>query len=79
MSKISRRIRKRILISFLLAISGLVTSAFAQQQTPLFTPGNLVVSVEGNGVEGGSGAYTDNQAAPFTLFQFELNPSSPRR
>jgi hypothetical protein len=36
-----------------------------------FTLGDLVVSVEGNGVEGAaSGPYTDNQAAPLTLFEF---------
>ncbi len=54
--------------------------AFAQQ-TPQFTTGNLVVAVEGCGVNAGtctsvpngtgpSGSYGDNQAAPFTLFQF---------
>ena len=57
--------------------------AVAQQQ---FTPGNLVVAVEGCGVYGGTctvvngtgtgamnsanGGYGDNQAAPLTLFQF---------
>ena len=36
-----------------------------------FLPGNLVVAVEGNGVYGAtSGAYTDNQAAPLSLFQY---------
>jgi hypothetical protein len=36
-----------------------------------FLPGSLVVSVEGNGVYGAtSGAYTDNQAAPLTLFNY---------
>jgi PEP-CTERM motif len=35
----------------------------------IFTPGNLVVSVEGNG--SGTGSYTDNQAAPLTLYQFD--------
>ena len=56
--------------------------AFANaQQTPQFTTGNLVVAVEGCGVNAGtctnvpngtgpSGSYGDNQAAPFTLFQF---------
>ncbi|MGA3189699.1 MAG: hypothetical protein ABSF22_21540 [Bryobacteraceae bacterium] len=40
--------------------------AFAQ-----FTSGNLVVAVEGNGVAGASsGPYADNQAGPFTLFQY---------
>jgi len=33
-------------------------------------PGNLVVSVDGAGIWGGTGAYTDNQAAPLTLMQF---------
>lgn len=36
-------------------------------------PGNLVVSVEGAGVWGGTGSYTDNQAAPITLMQFSHN------
>ena len=40
-------------------------------------PGNLVVSVEGNGVWGAaSGSYTDNQAAPLTLMQFSHNGAS---
>jgi hypothetical protein len=44
-------------------------SAFA---TTLFSVGNLVVSVEGNGVNGAtSGPYTDNQAAPLSLFQYD--------
>ena len=36
-------------------------------------PGNLIVSVEGAGVWGGTGSYTDNQAAPLTLMQFTHN------
>ena len=59
--------------------------ALAQANTQ-FTPGNLVVAVEGCGVYGGTctvvngtgtgamnsanGGYGDNQAAPLTLFQF---------
>jgi len=59
-------------IAFLIAVP-----VFAQQQ-PFFTPGNVVVSVEGNGVSGAvSGPYGDNQAAPFTLFQFAPNGTSP--
>ena len=70
------------LIGKIALASALLTSAtlFAQQ-TPQFSPGNLVVSVEGCGVFGGTctgvpsgngvnGGYGDNQAAPFTLFQF---------
>lgn len=36
---------------------------------PIFTVGNLVVSVEGDG--SGTGTYTDNQAAPLTLYQYD--------
>jgi hypothetical protein len=71
----------------------LLAPAVAQNQT-FFNQGNLVVSVEGCGVQGGtctnipygtgngSGnssntGYGDNQAAPLTLFQFELNPTDP--
>jgi hypothetical protein len=39
-----------------------------------FTPGDLVVSVEGNGSN--TGTYTDNQAAPLTLDQFAINGTS---
>lgn len=55
-------------------LSLLVAAACGAQATPLFVPGNLVVSVEGNGVRGAtSGSYTDNQAAPLTLFQYSHN------
>jgi len=36
-----------------------------------FTPGDIVVSVEGNG--SGTGVYIDNQAAPLSLYEFGLN------
>ena len=40
----------------------------------IFNIGDLVVSVEGNGVMGASsGPYGDNQAAPLSLFQFSVN------
>jgi len=43
----------------------------------VFLPGNLVVSVEGNGVEGASsGPFTDNQAAPLSLFDYSVSGSS---
>ena len=53
----------------------------AAQQTPVFSSGNIVVAVEGCGVQGGfcanvpngsgtGGSYADNQAAPVTLMQF---------
>jgi hypothetical protein len=42
-----------------------------------FLPGSLVVSVEGNGVIGAtSGAYTDNQAAPLSLFTYTTTGTS---
>lgn len=49
-------------------------AAFADS---FFVPGNLVVSVEGNGVAGAtSGPYRDNQAAPMTLFQYKTSGTS---
>jgi hypothetical protein len=53
-----------------IAVALMSAPAFA---STIFTAGNLVVSVEGNGVYGAtSGPYTDNQAAPLTLFQYSL-------
>jgi hypothetical protein len=64
-----------------LAIGLLISvPAFAAEPEPstFFVPGNLVVTVEGNGVAGAeSGPYTDNQAAPLTLFQFQANSTNP--
>ena len=74
MSQATARISVRLAL-FVLILTGVVTAASAQSQ--VFTSGNLVVSVEGNGVESGSGSYGDNQAAPLTLFQFQLNPTDP--
>jgi hypothetical protein len=48
-------------------IFALLISALAFGDT-LFTAGNLVVSVEGAGLTGGT--YTDNEAAPLSLFQY---------
>jgi|HubBroStandDraft_6_1064221.scaffolds.fasta_scaffold01416_8 hypothetical protein len=84
MSKVLSRTSFSLTLGVLLV--SLVTAAFAQEATT-FTPGNLVVSVEGCGVNGGTcttvpngtgngtgnssvGGYGDNQAAPFTLFQY---------
>ena len=81
--------RRPLSRSFLTAASLMAVpaagTAFAQANTQ-FTPGNLVVAVEGCGVYGGTctvvngtgtgamnsanGGYGDNQAAPLTLFQF---------
>ena len=61
-------------VLLLLATTTLAASARAAE---FFVPGNLVVSVEGNGVPGAlSGPYTDNQAAPLTLFQFSHSGTS---
>jgi hypothetical protein len=55
-----------------LAMAVLFVSAPAFSNT-VFTAGNLVVAVEGNGVQGAaSGPYTDNQAAPLTLAQYTI-------
>ncbi len=50
--------------------AALLLSAGAAGATT-FQLGNLVVSVEGKGLT--SGSYTDNQAAPLSLFQFSHN------
>jgi hypothetical protein len=50
----------------------LIGSAKAGDSSFTFTTGDLVVAVEGNGVEDAtSGPYTDNQAAPLTLFEYQ--------
>jgi hypothetical protein len=55
-------------IGLLLASTVMASPALAQLA---FTPGDLVVSVEGAGVVGAtSGPYTDNQAAPLSLFEY---------
>ena len=67
--KRGRVVEGRIIKIALAIVFALLMRASAFAQT--FTPGNLVVSVEGNGVEGAlSGPYTDNQAGPLTLFQY---------
>src|ERR1700729_2238948 len=39
-----------------------------------FTEGDVVVAVEGNG--SGAGSYTDNQAAPLTLYEYDPSGAS---
>ena len=71
---------------FPVALTCLFASGKLPAQQTTFTPGNLVVAVEGCGVYGGTctvpngtgtaagnsalGGYGDNQASPLTLFQF---------
>jgi hypothetical protein len=72
----TRRPNLRPTLFAFLAASTALTAASAQA-TPFFIPGNLVVSVEGNGVRGATGGgYTDNQAAPLTLFQYSHSGTS---
>ena len=60
----------------LLSVVAMLVSAQVHAD-PFFTAGNLVVSVEGNGVYGAaSGSYTDNQASPLTLFQYSSTGTS---
>jgi hypothetical protein len=58
-------------VLLLLAGTALAAPASAAQ---FFIPGNLVVSVEGNGSN--TGTYGDNQAAPLTLYQYQINGTS---
>ncbi|HZZ67280.1 MAG TPA: PEPxxWA-CTERM sorting domain-containing protein [Phenylobacterium sp.] len=61
----------------LLLLTGTILAGSAHAGAPILLPGNLVVSVEGNGVQGAtSGPYADNQAAPLTLFQFSHTGTS---
>jgi hypothetical protein len=70
--------KKELLLGFVAVVGLLLASAGPVGATSLeFTSGDLVVSVEGNGVEGAaSGPYTDNQAAPLTLFEFAPDGTS---
>jgi hypothetical protein len=48
---------------------------FASADALTFTPGDLVISVEGNGAAGptsASGPFTDNQAAPLSLWEYSV-------
>ncbi len=59
------------------AASGAIACALSDQAASAsftFTPGDLVVSVEGDGA--GTGAYGDNAAAPLSLYEFLLNGTS---
>jgi hypothetical protein len=62
-------LKTRLLISVaaVAAVSPAITPASAQSISS-FTPGDVVVSVEGNGSN--TGDYTDNQAAPLTLYEY---------
>lgn len=57
-----------ITVALLLAATALPLSV---QAGAIFLPGELVVSVEGDGSN--TGAYGDNQAAPLTLYSFSHN------
>src|ERR1700734_3992436 len=79
------RSTRRFLVSLaLFPVLALTQHVVVAQEALYFTPGNLVVVVEGCGVHGGtctsvpygtgtSGGYGDNQAGPLTLFQYTLN------
>jgi PEP-CTERM motif len=62
-------LKTRLLISVaaIAAVSPAIAPAHAQSISS-FTTGDVVVSVEGDGAGGGS--YTDNQAAPLSLYEF---------
>lgn len=65
-------LKNRLLIS--VAAIAAVWPAFAParaQSISSFTTGDVVVSVEGDGA--GTGSYTDNQAAPLTLYEYGAN------
>jgi hypothetical protein len=59
--------RLLICVAAIAAVSPAIAPASAQSLSS-FTQGDVVVSVEGDGSN--TGAYTDNQAAPLTLYEF---------
>jgi hypothetical protein len=60
---------RRVLQSSITKIAAVALLCTAQAFAGgFYLPGNLVVSVEGNGAS--TGSYGDNQAAPLTLYQF---------
>jgi Divergent InlB B-repeat domain len=75
-----------VCLAHCILLGTVVTGAFAQ--TPYFSPGNIVVAVSGCGVYGGTcatapvggtgsgGTYGDDQASPWTLFQYIPNGAS---
>jgi hypothetical protein len=72
--------QSRIGLSVAVLTTGLIVQAAfgAAKAGPFdFTAGDIVVSVEGNGVEGAtSGPYGDNQASPLTLFEYGVSGTS---
>lgn len=70
-------VRSQKLTKLALALASALLVSGPALAGPFFIPGNLVVSVEGNGVAGAtSGPYADNQAAPLSLFQYSTNGTS---
>ncbi len=66
--------RKRSITVMALALAAAFSVSTPAWAGPFFIPGNLVVSVEGNGVVGAtSGSYGDNQASPLSLFQYSTS------
>jgi hypothetical protein len=66
------RQKTRLLFSVAAIAAASQASGLAKAQSiSSFTEGDIVVSVEGDGA--GTGSYTDNQAAPLTLYEY--NPS----
>jgi len=64
-------------LNLLLAVSLYFSAPVCSFAGTVFPAGNIVVAVEGNGVQGAaSGPYTGNQAAPLTLFDFQVNGTS---
>ena len=63
------RVHNSVIMAVTVALGA--TCAVSAKADIIFTPGDLVISVEGDGSN--TGTYTDNQAAPLTLQQLSLN------
>ncbi len=76
-SALHQDVPKQVRLHAIAAAAVLMLAAPSVFADSFFVPGNLVVSVEGNGVVGAtSGPYGDNQAAPLSLFQYKLSGTS---
>src|ERR1700735_871502 len=72
----ARMLQKTVLLLSVVAVVGASRTIAPANAADIssFTEGDVVVAVEGNG--SGTGSYTDNQAAPLTLYEYDPSGAS---
>src|SRR6202046_1392515 len=72
----ARMLQKTVLLLSVVAVVGASQTVAPANAADIssFTEGDVVVAVEGNG--SGTGSYTDNQAAPLTLYEYDPSGAS---